>query len=253
MSKFAYTLSGSKTALRKMKVGITIATEGVPIIAGAANDGDGVILGSATAGIDQYGMNLDTGTFVQSQASDFSEIEQFVTVCVNPDAVWQSRMSGAATTGVALSGYYNKTASATGIAVVLVAASDLSGATIDTSAWDDCPIFCYEGANAGHWRAAQPADGTDINFPVATGQAFSKAIAAGDRFFGVPAGLAIVQAVTFTTSLDEVNALVSTSVNVASYYRPVDLVLNDVGNNGLLNSYINVIACDHMFSGSSLA
>ena len=253
MSKFAYTLSGSKPALRKMKVGITIGTVGVPIIAGDANNADGVILGSATAGVDQYGMNLDTGTFVQAQVTVLTEIEEFVTVCVNPDAVWQSRMSGTAASGGALTGYYNTTASATGIVIILVAASDLSGSTIDTSAWDDCPIFCYEGANAGHWRAAQPADGTNIDFPVATGQAFSKPIAAGDRFFGVPAGLAIVQSATFTTELDEVNALVSTTVNVASYYRPVDLVLNDAGNNGLLNSYLNLIACDHMFSGSSLA
>jgi hypothetical protein len=253
MSKFAYTLSGGKTALRKMKVSETMATVGVPIIAATADNADGVILGAATVGVDQYGMNVDTATMTRSQASDNSEIEEFVTVVVNADAVWQSRLSGSATSGTALAGYYNKTASATGIAVVLVAAADLSGATIDTSQWDDCPIFCFSGANAGHWRAAQPADATDINFPVATGQAFSKAIAAGDRFFGVPAGFALSQSVTFTTTLDEIDAEFDTTVNTASYYRPVDLILNDEGNNGLLNSYLNIIACDHMFSGSSLA
>jgi hypothetical protein len=126
----------------------------------------------------------------------------------------------------------------------------LSGATVDTSQWDDCPIFCYSGANAGHYRTAEPADATNIDFPQ---QAWSKPIAAGDRFFGVPAGHELVHSVTFTTLLDEIDAEFDTTANVASYYRPVDLVLNDEANNGLLNSYLNVIACDHMYSGSSLA
>jgi len=30
-------------------------------------------------------------------------------------------------------------------------------------------------------------------------------------------------------------------------------VLNDLGNNGLLNSYVNLICADHAFAGSALA
>jgi hypothetical protein len=248
MSKLAYILSGSKPAFRKMKVNETMATSGVPVLAGTANEAAGVILGAAATGVDQYGMTLDTATFTAAQTATNSEIEEFVTVCVSPDAVWQSRMSGSATSGTALTAYYNTTASATGVLIIPVVAADLSGATVDTSQWDDCPIFCYSGANAGQYR--EPADAPNIDFPQ---QAWSKPIAAGDRFFGVPAGHELVHSVTFTTLLDEIDAEFDTTANVASYYRPVDLVLNDEANNGLLNSYLNVIACDHMYSGSSLA
>jgi len=59
-------------------------------------------------------------------------------------------------------------------------------------------------------------------------------------------------AATFTTTLDEINALVATAANTGSFYRPVDVYLNDIGNNGLLNSYVNLIGMDHATSGSSL-
>lgn len=250
MSQFAYNLSGSKIVVKKFKVGITVGTVGVPIIGVTANN-EGVVLGTITAGIDNLGMNIDTATMTRAQNASFSEIEEYVSIVVNPDAVWQSRLSGTAASGGALTAYYNTVASATGILLTLSATS--GGGTVDTSAWDDCPIFCYSGANAGHWRSAQPADATDINFPVATGQAWSKALAVDDRFFGVPLSLGSTQSATFTTALDEVNALVSTSVNTASYYRAIDFLLNDVGGNGLTHSYVNLICSDHQFSGSALA
>jgi len=219
----------------------------VPIIGVTANN-EGVLLGATTTSVDALGMNIDTATFTAAQNAALTEIEEYVSVVVNPDAVWQSRLSGGATTGTALTAYYNTVASSTGVLLTLSATS--GGNTVDTSNFDDCPIFCYAGNNAGHWRRAQPADATDINFPA---QAWSKALAVDDRFFGCPLSIGSTQSVTWVTDLSEVNAAVTVGANTASTWRAVDLLLNDVGNDGLTKSYVNVICSDHQFSGSSLA
>jgi hypothetical protein len=36
-------------------------------------------------------------------------------------------------------------------------------------------------------------------------------------------------------------------------FRPVEVIMNDVGNNGLLNSYVNLITVDHAFGGGYTA
>jgi len=246
MSQLAYILSGSKIARRKMRVGITISNPGVPLIGPTANN-EGVLLGATTTSADAVGMSIDTATYNTAQQSDGSDPTQFVDVIINPDAVWQSRLSGGAGTGTALTAYYNTVASSTGVLLTLSATS--GGSTVDTSNFDDCPIFCYSGANAGLYRRAEPADGTDINLT----QAFQYAIAVDDLFFGCPLTEGGQATVTWNTDLTEINAAVSVSANTTSTWRAVDLVLNDIGNNGLYNSYVNVICADHHYSGSSLA
>lgn len=246
MSQLAYILSGSKIARRKMRVGISVTSAGVPLIGPTANN-EGVLLGTTTTSADAVGMSIDTATYNTAQQSDGSDPTQFVDVIINPDAVWQSRLSGGAGTGTALTAYYNTVASSTGVLLTLSATS--GGSTVDTSNFDDCPIFCYSGANAGLYRRAEPADGTDINLT----QAFRFAIAVDDRFFGCPVTEGGTATVTWNTDLTEVNAAVSVSANTASTWRAVDLILNDIGNNGLYNSFVNVICADHHYSGSSLA
>ena len=246
MSQLAYILSGSKMVLKKMRVGITVSNPGVPLIGPTANN-EGVLLGATTTSADAVGMPLDTATYNTAQQSDGSDVTQWVTVVVNPDAVWVSRLCGGATEGTALTAYYNTVASATGVLATLSATS--GGSTVDTSNFDDCPIFCYSGGNAGLYRRAEPADATDINFT----QAFRYAIAVDDRFFGCPLTEGSAQMVTWTTNLYEVNAAVGTSANTTSTWRAVDLILNDVGADGLNKSYVNLICADHAYAGSSLA
>lgn len=246
MSQLAYILSGSKIARRKMRVGISVTSAGVPLIGPTANN-EGVLLGATTTSVDAVGMSIDTATYNTAQQSDGSDPTEWVDVIINPDAVWQSRLSGGATTGTALTAYYNTVASSTGVLLTLSATS--GGATVDTTNFDDCPIFCYSGANAGLYRRAEPADGTDINLT----QAFQYAIAVDDRFFGCPVTEGGIASVTWVTDLTEINAAVTVSANSASTWRAVDLILNDVGNDGLYKSYANVICCDHQYAGSSLA
>ena len=247
MSQLAYIHSGSKTRIKKVKAGITMGTVGVPVIAPAAND-NGCVLGTVTAGIDQVGMNLDTATYNTAQQSDISHPAQWVSVVTNADAVWQSRLSGsAATPGTALTAYFNTVASATGVLLTLSLTS--GGATVDFSAVDDGVFFCYSGANAGHWRRGIPADGTVVNIT----QAFPYAIAVDDLFIMCPLMELAIPSATFSADLAEVDAEFATTVNTASYYRCVEVVLNDLGNSGLLNSYVNLIGCDHVLAGASLA
>lgn len=246
MSQLAYILSGSKIARRKMRVGISVTSPGVPLIGPTANN-EGVLLGATTTSVDAVGMSTDTATYNTAQQTDGSDPTEWVDVIINPDAVWMSRLSGGATTGTALTAYFNTVASSTGI--LLTPSATSGGSTVTTSNFDDCPIFCYSGANAGLYRRAEPADGTDINLT----QAFRRALAVDDRFFGCPLTEGGIASVTWVTDLTEVNAAVTVSANVASTWRAVDLILNDIGADGLTKSYVNVICCDHQYAGSSLA
>ena len=240
MSQLVYCHSGGKTRLQKLRVGITVSNAGTPLIAPIA-DNNGVVLGTVTAGINQVGMSTDTATYNTAQQTGSVDPAEFVTVCTNSDAVWASRLCGSASVeGTALTPYYNTVASATGVLLTLSATSN--GSTVDMSAVDDAVFFCYSGANAGHWRRGVPADGTDVNIT----QAFPYAIAVDDVFFVCPVmPYAIEHSVTWTTNLYEVDSVVTTAVNALNTYRAIELNLNDVGNNGLLNSYVNLIATDH--------
>jgi len=246
MSQLAYIHSGAKTRVQKMRVGISVTTPGVPVIGATANN-EGVLLGTTTTSADAVGMAIDTATYNTAQQSDNSDPSQTVSVVTNADAVWQCRLSGAATSGSALIPYFNTAASATGILVTPSATS--GGSTVDMSAVDDTVIFCYSGANAGVYRRMEPADATDVNLT----QAFPFAIAADDLFFVCPITEGAIQYATLTTTLDEYDALVATALNTTPTWRAVELVLNDLGNNGLLNSYVNLICADHAFAGSALA
>ena len=228
MSSFAYTLSGGKTRVQRFRAGIAMATVGVPVI-GTTDNNSGVLLGTATAGVDQLGMNIDAASPTYAEgAHDGSGVDPaaYVHVVTNPDAVWQTRMSGAATSGSAVIPYFNTVASTTGLIVTPSATS--GGSTVDMSAMDDCTMFCYSGNNAGLYRDIQPADATNCDTVVA----FPYDIAVDDQFIfagmGLHASAANAQTMTFTTTLDEYNALVATAVNTASYYRIVGDALGGI-------------------------
>lgn len=247
MSKYVGSLSGSAPVMKKYHVGITIPDIGVPLI-GPTGDNEGLLLGGTTTSADAMGMNLDTGTYNTAQQSDGSDPSQSVTVIVNPDAIWEARLCGSATVeGTALTAYYNTVASATGVLATLSATS--GGATVDMTTMDDKVVFCYSGANAGQYRRAEPADATDINFT----QAFRYAIAVNDLFILCPLTPGAIQTVTWTDEYYEIDAVVGTSANTTPTWRAIDLKLNDIGNNGLLNSYVDLICMDHAFCGSALA
>jgi hypothetical protein len=247
MSQYIGNLSGTKPVIKTYRVGEAMTTAGVPIIGATANE-SGVMLGATTTSADAVGMTLDTvATYNTAQQTGNVDPAAYVKVVVNPDAMWQCRLSGTAASGGAIVSYFNTAASTTGLIVTPSLTS--GGAAVDTSAKDDQLIVGYSGANAGIVRRAEPADATNCDVT----QAFPFDIAVDDLFYFVGITEGAVQYSTLTTTLDEFNNAVATALNTTPTWRAVDMYLNDIGNNGLLNSYVNLICADHAYAGSALA
>src|SRR5512147_2235607 len=138
----AYTLSGGAPILKKLKLGASVSTAGIPIIADASNDYGECIPCTTTSFADTYGVAIDTGTYTTTKAATM--VEGVVTVIVNPDAVYKARMSGTSTTGadlVHLEPSGQNTAGTT-IADTEVGSASTAGGT----------VWGISGANVGHSR-----------------------------------------------------------------------------------------------------
>ena len=247
MSQYNGNIGGGAPVVKTYRVGIAMATAGVPVLGATANE-SGIIVGSAVTSADALGMTLDTApTYNTAQQTGNVDPAAYVKVVINPDALWQSRLSGTATSGAALPRYWNSTASTDGTLVTQLDAS--GGSAVDLSAQDDGVIFGYSGANAGIARRCEPAGATTVTVTVA----FPFDIAVDDTFIMCPLTEGALQMATFTATFDELDAEFDTTLNTTPTWRAVDLVLNDIGNNGLLNSYVNLVCADHAYSGSQLA
>lgn len=245
----AYLLGGGPWLKQKFPIGEAIPVSGVCVETPAAAT-NGVALVETNTAIDSLGLCIDAApTYNTAQQADNSDPAAYVTVITNPDLVMQCRLNGHATTsGVALVSYFNTSASTTGLIVTPSLTS--GGGAVDTTAMDDCTIMGYTGANAGIYRKISVADGSNTDVIVA----FPYDIAVDDLFIYCNFTAGGLHFVTFTTDLTEADATVATGEDTDNLnYRPVDLILNDVGNNGLMNSYVNLIAYDHAFAGSALA
>jgi hypothetical protein len=174
---FAYLLSGGAPIIKKFQVNATLANPGVPVTKGGANS-KGVIAATTTAAVGCLGCTLDTATYQAAQNTDnATDQAAYVSVIINPQAVWRAKLSGGATENTALPLFAVTTASTTGLSVTATGATDLSSPTMDEGV-----IFGYDGANAGIGRKI-----TSVAATVATViTAFPRDTVVGDRFFVVP-------------------------------------------------------------------
>jgi hypothetical protein len=244
--QYAYTLSGSKVRYQKFPIGEAMANAGVPVVTPATLT-NGIALAAAATAVDSLGITIDAAaTYNTAQQTDNSDPAAYVTVITNPDAVFQCRLNGSATVdGTALVQYFNTAASTTGLTVTPSLTS--GGAAVDTTATIDTSIMGYTGANAGIIRQISVGDASNTDVIVA----FPYDIAVDDIFIYCNFVAGGAHFVTLTTSLLEADATVATGEDTNNAnYRPVELVLNDVGNNGVLNSYVNLIAHDHCWGGT---
>lgn len=247
--EYAYQLSGGGPRVLKFPIGEAMANAGVPVEAPAV-DTNGIQLVETATAIDTLGLTLDAqATYNTAQQSDNSDPAAYVSVVVNPDAVFRCRLSGSATVdGTALTQYYNTVASTTGLIVTPSATS--GGSAVDTTAMDDCLVFGYSGANAGIARQITAADASNTDVIVA----FPYDIAVDDTFIYCNFVPGRLHYATLTTSLLEADATVATGEDTNNVnFRPVEVALNDIGNNGLLNSYVYLITVDHAFGGGYTA
>ena len=238
LMEFKNSLSGGAPYLMKHQVNATAANAGVPLLVGGAGEA-GLDLPTATAANNMVGVNLDTATYVTAQQTDGTSAERLVTVIINPDAVWRARLSGSATEGTALTARTVTTASTDGLAVT---AGDYSGTTMDEGA-----IWGYSGANVSAIRKITSISTTAATVTVA----FDNDIAVGDQFIHASFWPFDVNTVKLTAAFFEVDAQAAAASNEAEF-TPIKYEQRDIAGEGLLKSYVLMVAGDHVLGGSDL-
>lgn len=231
--EFHNTMSGSAPLVKKYQVNATVSRAGVPlVIPGAGNAG--LVLATTTGAADMAGVNLDTATYVTAQQTDGSSAEREVSVIINPDAMWRMLMSGGATENTALTLYDVTTASTDGLSVT-------TGDDWTIPQFDEGWIWGYDGANAGQGRKITSTSSTAATVTVA----FDRDTVVGDNFLRAPYSPVQGATIQLTTNLTQADA--SIAVATGAGFKTVELILNDVSNDGRNNSYVVAVPTDHVW------
>jgi len=230
--ELAYLIGGGAPVIKKYQIGVTNTNDGVPYTVPAAGTA-GVVIGTTTGATDLVGVSIaGPGTYNTAQQAGNVDPATYVSLIINPDAVWRALMSGASTENTALTLYPVTTASSTGLAVTT--ASEWSSPT-----YDEGFTWGYDGANAGKARKVTSVSSTagtvTVAFPVDT--------AVGDNFLRCPYAPMQTVTVQLTTNLTQADA--SIAVGTGAPYRVIELVLNDVGNEGRTNSFVLFASNSH--------
>jgi hypothetical protein len=234
--RLAYLLAGNAPVVKKYQIGATAGTvPGVPYLYPTLSDTDGVLACSTTAAADVLGVSVDVPSARQTaQQSDNSDPSRFVSLIVNPGAVYKARLCGGAGAGTALTPLTNTVASTTGLLTTLALGT----------AYDDGFIWGYTGANAGHLRKVTAVGGTNET-PII---AFPFDIAVGDTFLAATFGPGEDSGIQLTTNLDEVNA--TADIQSTDNFRCLDFYQKDASDRGNTESYVELMSIDHVYSGN---
>jgi len=232
--EFAYTIGGGAPHMKKFIVDDAAAiTQGVPLQANAdAANGDGVIAATTTVCIGCVGVSLDsadasTAAQVGSTEGNLSDGNNasFVSVAINPDAVWRAKLTQGGTEDTALT-------------IITQAAADATGLA-PTTVTDEFMIWGYTGANAGHVRRADAANSVLIAFP--------NDIAAGDTFIQANAVIADpTQGVELSTVFTQVNA--AGAVAASDNFNCVETRFRTSADSGNVNSFAYIMPASHAFN-----
>jgi hypothetical protein len=226
-------LNGGGALQRKLKLGASVVSVGVPLIDGTA----GVLPCTTTDGADTPGLGLDTGTYSTAQGS--THAEGLVTCSMRPDLIIKALMSGGATEGTALPLLTNTAASTDGTTV-----SDATN--VGTASMATGTLWCIKGANVGQSRVI-------TTFNSATSEvvtvSFLQDIAVGDQFLQCPWSVAPVGAgggnVQTTTLFTQADATIVAGTGLVA--AVVDLELN-----GRTDSAVLFIMPDHVYNVATL-
>lgn len=228
-------MSGNAPVTKKYQIGEDVTAAGIPFEYPTLSDTDGVLMCETTTCVDALGVSTDIPASRQTaQQSDGSDPARYVTLIVNPGAVYKARLAGGATSGTALSALTNTVASTTGLLTTLALGT----------AYDDGVIWGYDGANAGILRKVTAVGGTNET-PIV---AFPQDIAVGDRFLACTFGPGEDAGIQLTSALDEVNA--TADLQGTDNFRCLDFFQKDLGGDGTLESFVEIMLIDHVFSGN---
>lgn len=227
-------LSGGAPVIKKYQINADVDNIGIPLLVGAADEA-GLDLPTTTVAADVVGLNLDTATYSTTQGSGASSAERLVSVIINPDAILKARMSGGAAEGTALTLYDVTTASAGGTAIT-------TGDEWSNPTMDEGVVWGYDGANVGQSRKITSVSSTagTVTIP------FDYATVVGDNFLRAPYWAMQGLTAQLTTNFWEVDA--SIAVATGAGFRPIDMELNDLSNEGNLKSYVFMLPTDHFLA-----
>jgi len=241
--EFGYLLSGGAPIKKQFQVNATLATPGIPVCAGGANN-KGVIAGTTVAAVSMVGCTLDTATYQAAQNADnATDQAALVSVIINPNAVWKGKLCGGATDNTNIPTFAVTTASTSGLSVTATGATDFTSPQMDEGV-----IFGYTGANAGIGRKITSTAAT-----VATViTAFPRDTVVGDTFFVVnfccsPFGYESHYP-QLTTLLDQIDVTSATDTNNVNF-NFVEVQLRDASASGISNSFAWMVSNGHVFSG----
>lgn len=239
----AYTIGGGGYLVKKFRTddGATLTSAGVPVVSDedtAASQGVKET-GSTTTALNMIGLSVDaTAASTAAQvASDGGELSNgdnatFVSVCVNPDAVYRCKLNEGSTEDTALVISVQTAASADGLSV----ASSPAVA-------DNATVWGYNGANNGVTRQTSAADTVVL--------AFRNDIAASDEWLFAELIPGYEQLTpTLTTLLTQLDA--NTAGGDGTNFNVLEFELRDISNDGRNNSFALLVAYDHAYSGSHL-
>lgn len=238
---FASMLCGGAPVKLQYQVGENMATAGVPVVKGGSG-AKGITLATTIAAVGMLGCTLDTATLVTAQQTDNSDTARFVTVIVNPLAVWRAKLSGGAGNNTALTKYNVTTAASDGLSVTSTAIDWTSPAS------DEGLLYGYDGANAGIGRKITSTGAATVATLLV---ALPNDTVVGDNFLRIPLVASPYGYETeypqLTTTLDQVDASAAVDTDNVNL-RAVKLELRDKAGEGVTNSYVHLISHGHLFS-----
>ena len=246
-----YILSGGAPVKKRYKISASHTTAGIMTAVGA--DGTaGLAASGTTIATDVVGVTLDTGTYVTAQGSvgTSGSGEGVVTVIINPDAVWNARMSGATTSGALLNLTTNDVSDTTGLVIDKTGATGVGDPDPNSPTMDEGTIICVSGANKGQFRAVTSVGATTATVTVP----FGNTIAVGDEFIIVPwQAMGITGNLVWTTStFDQVRQNIAAgSVGGGMAIVDMEWDLADVAS-ARSNSYLRFLVLDHVLTNVTI-
>jgi hypothetical protein len=236
--RFAGLLSGNAPCILKFQVGETFAAAGVPAVVAGSNDG-GVKKATTITAVSAVGVTLDTATYATAQTSSGADPSAMVSVIINPNAIWQAKLSGGATENTALSLGTEDTGSTTGLLVS-------TNVDYSSPSFDEGLIWCTLGANAGAARKITSLSGADAVPSVA----FTNDTAIGDQFIALPFNFMGKQFVQLSTLLTQVNASVTIDTDNANFI-PLRLIQPADLNQAVTGALIDMVLYDSIYANGA--
>lgn len=233
------TITGGQLFVREYQIGEAMANAGVGTTA-ATNATAGINLVTEIAAVDYVGLTLDTqATLVTAQQSDNSDPARRVTVITNSDLMIKARLNDGDTEGTALQLFDVTTESLDGLTITTGDAWDSASDKDGGTAWG------FDGNNAGVFRQITSATSTAALVTVA----FPNDLLVGHNFMRCPLSATTPQWPDLTNLFTEVNAEAVSDSNNVNFYV-IDMILNDIGSDGRLNSYVILVPADSIYGSN---